>query len=182
MDAPDDDLMPATCPACGQPLPKAVVPLGWVRCPACGTQIELVAIPSVELGEEEQAPEPPPDPNAALNALRVRQIAALRRGSYRTRSYCFVAAAALAVVAVQLVFMGIGSYRDSRGQLVWPAIYAAFALLALWGCGHFAARVLRLTNELRESPTAALPPPEHEPDFSTLSDGSQQWKNLEDVR
>jgi hypothetical protein len=185
MDAPDDaanNPMPAACPVCGRPLPRDVVPLGWVQCPACGAQVELVAVPSVEPGDEEGTPEPPPDPDAALNALRVRQIAALRRGGYRTRSYCFVAAAALAVVAAQLAFMGLASYRDSGGRLTWPAIYAVLVLLALWGCAHFAGRVLRLTNELRQSPTAALPPPEHEPDFSTLGDGSQQWKNLEDVR
>jgi hypothetical protein len=172
-------MLPPNCPACGQSLPPDVTGLGWVQCAACGAQIELVAIPSVELAQDEDPELLPPDPDAALDGLRVRQIAALRRGAYRTRSYCLIAAAALAVVGVQLVVMTV---RALRGQPLWAAAYGVLAALALAGCAHFARRILQLTDELRQSPTAALPPPAHEPDFATLSDGTQQWKNLEDVR
>jgi hypothetical protein len=44
--------------------------------------------------------------------------------------------------------------------------------------GHFVARIVELNHELQQS---ALSEPEAPPDFSTLSDGSQQWKNLEQM-
>ena len=50
---------------------------------------------------------------------------------------------------------------------------------------QFAQLIARRVRELnREIATPApLPPtPPGGPDFSTLSDGSQQWKNLEDIR
>ena len=120
------------------------------------------------------------DPRAdELDGVRVRQIAALRRGAYRVRSYCVVAAAALVVVAVQLCVMAVAFVR-AAGWGARPVGYVMFAGFALLAAGYFARRVLHLTRELRQS--AVPTPPDREPDFSTLSDGSQRWRNLEDVR
>jgi hypothetical protein len=177
-------MFPPNCPACGQSLPPDLAPTyGWLRCPACGAQFaaatEDAPAETLDYADAATPPDRRGDFTAELDGLRVRQIAALRRGAYRTRSYCFVAAAALAVVGVQLV---VTTVRGLRSQPLWAVGYGVLAALALVGFVHFARRVIQLTDELRHSPTAALPPPGPEPDFSTLSDGSQQWKNLEDVR
>jgi hypothetical protein len=45
---------------------------------------------------------------------------------------------------------------------------------------YFGQRALAVHREIQTP--ARLPPEPTEPDFSTLSDGSQQWKNLEDIQ
>jgi hypothetical protein len=45
---------------------------------------------------------------------------------------------------------------------------------------HFGRRAMELHRETKTP--APLPPAPREPDFSTLSDGSQQWKNLDEIR
>jgi hypothetical protein len=80
------------------------------------------------------------------------------------------------VAAVQLAikaFTGIwATYRAIAGAL---AVFAFFAGI------HFVRRIVALQREIR-TPPPMPPEPPGGPDFSTLSDGSQQWKNLEDIR
>ena len=88
------DLQPetVTCPACGTALPAADVKAPVVECPNCHE--EFFAVSSAEPEAEaspESAPADLPDAEAELSANRIRQIAALRRGAYRSRSYCIVA-------------------------------------------------------------------------------------------
>ncbi len=59
-----------------------------------------------------------------------------------------------------------------------PIGYLFAAVAAVIAAGHFVARINQLNHELRQS---ALSEPEAPPDFTTLSDGSQQWKNLEQM-
>jgi hypothetical protein len=146
------------------------------------------------------------DDDDELDGLRIRQLAALRRGAYRVRSYMIVGAGTCAVAAAQLVWMTVASPHS-------PAVAFGFLLLAIlgsFGCAFFIRRIRQISAELEHSRLDAhamrcvqcgydvrglssgkcpecgailpTPPPPAEPDFSTLSDGSQQWKNLEDVR
>jgi hypothetical protein len=114
-----------------------------------------------------------------LDGLRIRQLAALRRGAYRARSYAIIGAVAGFVVAVQLGIMTV-TYVRSRGWGLWPAWYVLFAIATAMVGVYFVHRAMELHREIRTP--APLPPEPEEPDFSTLSDGSQQWKNLEDIQ
>lgn len=188
---PTDPPAAPACPGCGQPVPAdAPAEYGLLQCPWCGAQFFAPASddgPGAESGHPGEGPDDagidtPPDRRgdftAELDGLRVRQIAALRRGGYRERSYCVIAAVALGVVAVQLVILA-AQHARSAGWGARPVGYVMFAAFALLAAGYFVRRIVRLTRELKRS---AIAPPAHEPDFSTLSDGSQQWKNLEGMR
>lgn len=78
-------------------------------------------------------------------------------------------------------------------QLLWQAIlwvhrhypwtqaagYILFAIAGIMVAIFFLRRANKLSREINEP---LLTDPGTAPDFSTLNDGSQQWKNLEDVR
>jgi hypothetical protein len=114
-----------------------------------------------------------------LDGVRIRQLAALRRGAYRARSYAIIGAAASFVVAVQLVLMTV-TYVRVRGWGLYPIGYAQAACVGVLLGLYFGRRALSLHREIKTP--ARMPPEPAEPDFTTLSDGSQQWKNLEDIR
>ena len=130
--------------------------------------------------EENTAPGPE---SPTLNAARVRQLSALRRGTYRARSYCVIAIAVCAVAAGQLALMTVRHVR-AAGWQVRPVGYVCGILAAMMACMFFVRRVLELTRELRPQRGFPVEPsaPEAQPDFSTLSDGSHAWKNLEQMR
>ena len=113
-----------------------------------------------------------------LDALRIRQATALRRSLYRSRAYAVIGALACAAGAVQCAWLVIRQMRgagfDSR----------AAALLLLLNVTIVAALLLarRAAALYREAVSTVLPEPRTPPDFSTLSDGSQRARNLEDVR
>lgn len=109
--------------------------------------------------------------------MRIRQISDLKRGAYRNRSWCVVGAAACLVGAAQLVPMTV--HELHRGDVVLPIGFCFAAAAALVGAGYFIRSASVLTREIRAS--SSLPEPTAPPDFSTLSDGSQHWKNLGEV-
>jgi hypothetical protein len=121
-------------------------------------------------------PGPHDDREHELDGQRIRQLSTLRRGAYRARSIAIIVAVACFVASIQLTitaFTGkVATYRAISGAL---AVFAFFAAV------HFARRVAALQREIR-TPPPMPPEPPGGPDFSTLSDGSQQWKNLEDIR
>ena len=113
-----------------------------------------------------------------LDGLRIRQLAALRRASYRACSYAIIAAAACVVVTAQLGWMTI-RYVRSIG-FGWRSILCiVLSIASIWGAIYFARWAGLLHQEAKRS---MLEKPATPPDFSTLSDGSQMAKNLEDVR
>jgi hypothetical protein len=63
-----------------------------------------------------------------------------------------------------------------RGSIVLPIGFCFAAAAALMGSSYFIRSALLLTKEIRTS--FSIPEPTTPPDFSTLSDGSQRWKNL----
>jgi hypothetical protein len=136
----------------------------------------------------EPDPTPPDDEHADadvtdaaadhLSALRIRQFATARRVAYRARSYAVMATGVCIIAVVQLIWMTIRHVRAS-GWGKQPVGYSLFAISALIGVWYFIARAIALHREAKKS---ALPEPASSPDFSTLDNGSQRWKNLEDVR
>jgi hypothetical protein len=146
-----------------------------MTCPQCGT---LVVIPAVEHGvDAATAEDATPAHEEELNALRIRQLASARRAAYRARSYCVVGALVCVVAVVQLAWTAIGMIATTNLRFR-AALYAVAAVVAAWGARYFFRKAMAFDREAKQS---ALPQPTGEPDFSTLSDGSQQWKNLEDV-
>jgi hypothetical protein len=58
-------------------------------------------------------------------------------------------------------------------------VYGGFVIAGAYGAIFFMRRAIVLHREATQS---YLKDPTTTPDFSTLSDGSQRWKNLEDLR
>ena len=128
----------------------------------------------------EDEAEPIDDRGDELDGLRIRQLAALKRGAFRARSFALIGVVTSIVAAIKLVLMTLSQVR-TRGWSPSPIGFALFAIVALMLAGYFARRVKELQREIDAPPTLPPMPPEG-PDFSTLSDGSQQWKNLEEIR
>lgn len=166
------------CPKCGSPVPIGEQ-RGPVQCAKCGEQF----LPAVEL-DYESAPLSPPTvapsseqaDDSELSELRIRNISNLRRGAYRSRSWLIIAAGICVVGAaksVQLTVVGM------RGHLYWAAIGdALFTLAALILASFTIQKIIALTREIRSS---RLQDPVEPPDLSNLSDGSQRWKDLENM-
>jgi hypothetical protein len=115
-----------------------------------------------------------------LDSNRIRQMAALRRGAIRTRSYCVIALGGCAVGAAQCVFEGIRHWPTSANFLAILAcglfLLSAAALVVLGA--YFLVLARRFHRQAKQS---AIPPPQVPPDFSNLQDGSQIVKNLEEM-
>jgi predicted Zn finger-like uncharacterized protein len=185
------------CPGCGTRVAGDPVAAddGTVHCPACGQMFAAAS------DETAAFPTPPDaadtDPDALhdaypvtpadragdiaeeLDGLRIRQVTTLRRGTSRARSYAVIGAIVCLVASVKLVLMTI-DYVRAGGWGLTPVGYLLFVGVLLMLAGYFGGRALELHRELQTPPP--LPPVEGEPDFSTLSDGSQHWKNLDDIQ
>ena len=121
------------------------------------------------------------DHDGELNGLRIRQHTALRRGAFRARSYALIGAAACGFGGVLLLLIAVAHTAVRRGVGMLPLGCALASAAALALALHFARRVRELSREIA-TPAPLPPPPPGGPDFSTLSDGSQRWRNLEDIR
>ena len=112
-----------------------------------------------------------------LDSVRIRQAVVLRRSLYRSRAYAVVAAVACAAAAAQCAWL---AFRHVRA-LGWggrPVILFAIMLGAIAGAVFFARRASTLR---REAAVTIQPEPGAMPDFSTLSDGSQRARSLDEV-
>jgi hypothetical protein len=108
-----------------------------------------------------------------LDSNRIRQMAALRRGAIRSRSYCVVAIGGCLVGAAELTFDGV---RDCPA--IRAFIYFLCAIALIWAAAYFFRLARRFHREAKQS---AIPPPATPPDFSQLQDGSQIVRNLEEM-
>lgn len=191
---PPADADATTCPNCGMPVDPAADATddddgapGLLRCPICGEQFYATAAGFVDddAGADEEDEEGAAYREAVerrersreqeLNELRIRQIVQLRRGLYRARSYLVAAAGTCFVLVLHLAWK---AYDFARVYGVRPRLAGYLAGVVVIGMlGAFFVRRIRAANA--ELAVPALDEPEVPPDFSTLSDGSYQWKNLE---
>ena len=164
------------CPHCAQAVEVAVgTGALLVACGNCGGEF-VVAGPDGSTELSVPLAEVPVDHEDELDGLRIRQMVVARRAAYRSRSYCFIGLAICVVGSVQLVLNAVGLLRSGggRGKAVAYLLVVAAAVMAItWLTG----RIIALTREIRQSAVASSP--SAPPDFSPLSDGSQQWQNLE---
>jgi hypothetical protein len=119
------------------------------------------------------------EPEPELDGQRIRQLAALRRGTIRARSWCLIAAGVCLVGAIQLVIFSVQLLHAGGSWGLRVGCYLVAAVGGVWLMVFFLRRARVLKKEIQKS---ALGQPESLPDFSQLSDGSQRWKNLEELR
>jgi DNA-directed RNA polymerase subunit RPC12/RpoP len=173
------------CPECGA---DVAAPEGSpaVQCSQCGAQFfkpgEAEDGQAFELsdGSSESLAA---DRDAELSRLRIRQFAVLRRAVYRSRSYFFMGVIVCLAAVIDLIWTAIHLAITTRlrtGPSSWLLFVGCVVLVvpALWGTRYFAGRIGETNRELESS---AREEPGAEPDFSSLSDGTQQVKNLEEM-
>jgi hypothetical protein len=116
---------------------------------------------------------------AELDMIRIGQLTTARRAAIRARTYLLVGCVIFATAAVNL---GIKTVQRVRYEHVWDA--RTFSFIAFGAaCGmiayYFAGKMIEISRELSQS---AIEEPTTPPDFSTLSDGTQTARDLEDVK
>jgi hypothetical protein len=176
--APSSDPPQYLCPNCGQEIEASDAFSDIISCPHCGQPVSLAseeATSSEPIADDEPAALDDPD-EADLSGLKIKQISALRRGAYRTRSWLMIGAISCAVGAAQLVYLAIKARRE--GLRLVPLGEVVSALFSLVLCVYFSRRALDAHREIQQS---RLEEPTIPPDFSTLSDGSQRWTNLQEM-
>jgi hypothetical protein len=120
----------------------------------------------------------PDERDDELDGLRIRQLSALRRSAYRSRSHAFIAMCVCAVAVVQASVLLV-QYLREFGFGWRPLVYLGFIVAGAFGVTFFLRRTTSLHKLAKQSMIA---PPTTPPDFSTLSDGTQRWKNLEEIQ
>ena len=174
------------CPECGHAYElEGRITSGFLQCPACAAQF-FAPDTSVreESDPERENDEPEDDEASALNRqeelhyLRIRQaVLTERRALARTRTWYIVGTAGFAVAAVQMLVLAYKYvYTSGAGWRLRPVGYVLGALTACLAAVIWLQRIRAINAELRRP---ALEEPETPPDFSTLGDGSERWKNLE---
>jgi predicted RNA-binding Zn-ribbon protein involved in translation (DUF1610 family) len=179
------------CPNCGQEFeitPAASAQI--VQCPACEGQVVIPSLDgSTELPldyenpnradtELEQTDSETERSDSELDGLRMRQIVTARRAAIRSRTYMLLGAMLCAVGCAKLITLIVPLVRrDGWTRLAMG--YAIFVGLGVVGTVYCLRRAAELNQESKATP---IPEPPTPPDFTSLSDGSQQAKNLEEIR
>jgi len=182
MDPTPQDSQIAHCPRCGTEFQiTATSPI--LQCPACGEQF-FPPEPLDEPIENTESHEPKAPSEEELSGMRIRQISVMRRAAYRTRSYYIIGLGACVVIAIQLCLMIVRSFREVHlhfrtSSLFAFTAYCLFLVGAITGGFFFARRLLELQQEIRQS---LQKEPAAQPDFSSLQDGTQHIRELEQMQ
>jgi len=178
---PPDEVPQFECPFCGKSVGVSDPAQTVFQCPDCGQQFFAPTTAEEDsTATHEQAQAQAADEEARreaeLSELRISQVANLRRGAIRSRSWFIVGAVACVVGASQFVYFAIERYRG--GERHGPLRDALGAAILLMIVPYFMRKIRVLGKEIAES---RLKDPATPPDFSTLSDGSQRWANLDQL-
>lgn len=182
MDPAPQDSQIAHCPQCGTEIQiTAESPI--LQCPSCGEQF-FPPEPVEESLDTAEPPEPKPSSEEELSGMRIRQISVMRRAIYRTRSYYIIGLAASVVVGIELCLMIVRSIRETHlhfrtSSLFAFLAYCLFLVGAIAGGYFFARRLFELQQEIRQS---LQKEPAEQPDFSSLQDGTQHIRELEQMQ
>jgi len=122
-----------------------------------------------EIFEEDPAELPEPEPAIGLDANRIRAATLERRALLRARAWGKATVIAGVVTAVALIIKVVQlldtNPNDLRGYILLPGVFLAWRLIV-----RSRRRVVELNRSIERS---QLADPDTEPDFSSLSDGSQ---------
>jgi hypothetical protein len=169
------------CPGCDEEVDIAADSHGQlVRCPYCNTDFFASAEQShLDVVDDTPQPMEVPSEEAAFDKHRVAMLVALRLGAIRARSW-WVIGLFLSIMAILDALRRAALYAEVLHHWgIWPTIDILIALLAVRWAVHCWRRARELKREIDHS---AIPDPVTPPDFSTLSDGTDRWKDLENVR
>jgi hypothetical protein len=110
-----------------------------------------------------------------LDADRIDRIARMRQALGRSRSHAVALALITAVLAAQLLF-NLVRHLLAQGLTGRAALFALGATLLATITTIAIRRARAISRELRQP---LHHPPPQQPDFSTLSNGTQRWQNLD---
>jgi hypothetical protein len=173
-----------TCPHCSATVtidPNQRGP--FVICPGCGNEFAISTAPEEDDPEARaRAEDELASRERELDAMRIRQLSTGRRAAIRAQGYLMVGLCGC-LGGLLLIVLDAVKHVHATGA----ARLSAFLILrsivgvvgTIWGAVYFFRRWRSIAAELRKS---ALVEPTTPPDFSSLSDGTQQVKHLEDVK
>ena len=169
------------CPHCSQPVEigeNASEP--FIHCLYCGNQFAVASSESADQEyESREADARAAESESALDGARIHQLTSLRRGAIRARTYLHIGWVVCATGGVQLTLKAM---QRVRYEHVWDSrtfAFGIFSVVCFMISLYFLKRALEIGRELK---TPLLEEPTTPPDFSTLSDGSQHARNLDDIR
>jgi hypothetical protein len=167
------------CPGCDEEVnvsPDAVGQL--VRCPYCNTDF----FASDDLSHQtivDDTPERVINHDQEIDAARVKLLSRRRMALIRSGSWWTVGLLTCCIGVGSFSFKAVRIAIEDRRWGVWPTICMMVVASAVW-FGRRCYRQRRLVDA--EIAKSALPDPEAPPDFSTLGNGQDRWKELEHVR
>ncbi len=156
-----------------------------MQCPHCNTQF-FPPTPTDSENAGDETSRADSDDEAELSELRIRQLVTLRRSAYRTRTYYIVGVVASGLLFVLLVKFVVQSVMLSHHWAFRDSAASLFAIGALFGVFKFRQFVAKTQREideaLAERERQEAEAAKVEPDLSSLSDGSQRARNLEQMQ
>jgi hypothetical protein len=149
-----------SCPHCGLAVSVTDAEADHLTCPGCA---QVFLLPPSE-----------PEGESKLSAARVRMLSQRRRAMVRTRSFALIG-------VFGMLGLGLACVLRVSAVANWTVrgAYVLLAGFALWGAWRMWIKAGGLSKQLARSD---LDEPESPPSFEGLSDGSQQWRNLEEIR
>jgi hypothetical protein len=176
---PDDVPCPrVTCPYCGHEVAVEYQMGQMPRCPDCGEAFVV--------DDEADSAVDKSVKDAELSSLHILQLARQRRSLIRSRSYMLILTIACLVMAVQLVvsMLRLGLNHDNwqpgggTRSIMFMSLLAAWFVISLILVRWFGRKASELKKQIFHSD---LSEPATPPDYSSLSDGSQHVRALEQM-
>jgi DNA-directed RNA polymerase subunit RPC12/RpoP len=168
------------CPGCDEEVDVSPLALGrLVRCPYCNTDFFASEEQShAEVVDDTDHERIERDRAEAFDKLRIENYTALRMSAIRARSWWLIGFY-LSLLVVLDMLTKIALHLVARSWGWWPTIDLV-ALVLAGKCGLHSLK--RAGDFKREIAGSAIPEPTTPPDFSTLNNGQDRWKHLENVR
>ena len=169
------------CPGCEEEVDVSPQALGrLVRCPYCNTdffasqeQSQLAVVDDTANAFAEL------DRQEAFDKLRIQKYTALRMSAIRARSWWIIGLCLSIVVFLDMLAKVAIYVAMVHRWGWWPTMDLLLAIGAAMCARHAKKRTADFKHEIDHS---AIPEPTTPPDFSTLNDGRDRWKHLENVR
>jgi hypothetical protein len=169
------------CPGCEEEVDIAPEAAGrLVRCPYCNTDFFASAEQSHEPVVDDTSSEQLEQDRAnAFDKMRIRNYMALRMSAVRVRSWWLIGFWTASLLMLDMAGR-IAMYLVYFHRWGWsPTINLLIATGEFLFARHCRKRAAELKKEIDHS---SIPEPTTPPDFSTLNDGTDRWKDLENVR